>query len=204
MLRSGLWLDSRPFSRQNIGMLKIFKRANNTISSDSNQDSRYQAVVSDVPLEYEAANSRLHKYEPRTHKTFLLVGIILAIIIIFTATYISTIRTSFRSSAQSPGSATSVSLSNSYVFASPLAAIPDGVSIIRITVFVLNNQGLGVSDTEVILKNTESLNISKTQPVTDSFGRAIFDVNSSTAGSYTISASVGGSALPQKVSVSFQ
>ncbi len=159
------------------------------------QDSRFQAVVSDVPLEYEAA---------RGHKTFLLAGIILAVIIIFTATYISTIRTSFRSSAQSLGSATSVSLSNSYVFASPLSAIPDGVSIIRITVFVLNNQGLGVSDQEVTLKNTESLNVSKTQSLTDSFGRSFFDVSSTTAGNYTISASVGGSVLPQKVSISFQ
>lgn len=182
----------------------FFKSVDHSTNGQSNQDSRTLAVVSDVPLEYEAENSRLHKYEPRTHKAFLLVGIILAVIIIFTATYISTIRTSYRSSAQSISSATSISLSNSYVFASPLTAVPDGVSIIRITVFVLNSQGLGVSDQEVTLKNTESLNVSKTQAITDSIGRAIFDVSSTTAGSYTISASAAGSVLPQKVSISFQ
>lgn len=185
-------------------LFSLFGFKHHNTSESSNQDPHYQAVISDVPLEYEQANQRLRRYEPRGHKALLLIGIIIAVIIIFTATYISTIRTSISSRAQSTNSATTISLANSYVFASPLTAVPDGVSIIRITVFVLNNQGLGVADREVFLKNTEALQVAKTQALTDLFGRAIFDVSSTTAGSYTISAEVSGSILPQKVSISFQ
>ena len=134
---------------------------------------------------------------------FLLSGIIFSVMIIFLSVFLAMQRTSFFSRAQVSHSAL-LSQDNSYIFASPISAYADGVSIIRVTVFVLNSQGLGISDQTVELKTSSPVTISQIQPVTDNFGRAIFDVTSVTSGHYTINAEIGGQSLSQKVLVSFQ
>ncbi|KKR51237.1 MAG: hypothetical protein UT88_C0039G0003 [Candidatus Woesebacteria bacterium GW2011_GWD2_40_19] len=97
----------------------------------------------------------------------------------------------------------SVSFDNSYLFASPLRAAAK-VERIRITAYILDGQGMGVSGKQVILGNgNTSLQIYPISPVTDDSGRATFDVSSTEAGLFTIEASVGSKKLSQKVTVSF-
>lgn len=91
------------------------------------------------------------------------------------------------------------------MFASPIQALADGVSSIRITVFLLDNQGLGVEGEVVDVQPQQGvLTTAKIQPITDTFGRAYFDVTSNNGGSYTILAEAGGVILPQKVGISFR
>lgn len=97
-----------------------------------------------------------------------------------------------------------ISPENSYVFASPLTAKADGKEKIRVTVFVLDTEGRGVEGKPVFLGQDERLEITSVQAVTDSLGRAIFDVSTTTAAEYFIEARVENRALPQRVKISFR
>ena len=97
----------------------------------------------------------------------------------------------------------SFSVDNSYLFVSPLRAKANGQEKIRITVFVLNSQGLGVLGKEVFLSRDPSLSIDIVQGQTDNFGKAVFDVSSTKAGEYYLEVSVDGQRLPQKAHLSF-
>lgn len=143
------------------------------------------------------------------HKKILLAGIIISLFIIVLALSIANSRTSFfgraASSSSSARIAGNLSLENSYLFASPISAAADGSSAIRVTVIVLNDQGLGVGGREITLKTSDgSLKITPVSPTSDTFGRAIFDLSSSSPGNYTITAEVSNAALPQTVSVAFR
>jgi len=97
----------------------------------------------------------------------------------------------------------SFSVDNSYLFVSPLRAKANGQEKIRITVFVLNNQGLGVLGKEVFLSRDSSLSVDIIQGQTDNFGKAVFDVTSTKPGEYYLEVSVAGQKLPQKAHLSF-
>jgi ABC-type uncharacterized transport system permease subunit len=98
----------------------------------------------------------------------------------------------------------SVSLDNSYIFASPLKAAVS-VERVRITVYVLDGQGMGIAGKTVVLGNTTSpISVNPISPVTDFTGRATFDITSSQAGLFTIEALVDGKKLDQKVTVNFE
>lgn len=145
----------------------------------------------------------------KNHKFYLYGGILFSLLIVVMAFTVSLQRTSFVGRASSTsvgqGGVISLSLENSYVFASPMSAAADGTSIIRITVFLLNNQGLGISQEKISIKaDRSSVSIAQTQPTTDTTGRAIFDLTSSAPGRYKISAEAQGVALPQTVSIDFQ
>lgn len=142
-----------------------------------------------------------------THR-FYLVGILLtALFLIFVAFTVikNRVSTSGRASSGAAGNPIGIlSRENSYTFVSPVSAKSDGKSLIRVTVFILNNQGLGLAGQKVSLriKGGDS-DITPVQPETDAFGRAIFDVSSQNPGDYTITAETGGAELPQAVKVSF-
>lgn len=138
---------------------------------------------------------------------YFLIGIVFSLILILVAVTIATQRSSFFGRASGPpagGGSGLLSLENSYLFASPVTAEADGESIIRITAFVMNSQGLGVAGQKIALKYSGTLKVSEVQAITDTFGRAIFDLTSTTPGSYTITGEAGGVSLPQTVSVSFR
>ncbi len=135
---------------------------------------------------------------------FIISGIIVSLAIVFLSVTLALQRTSFSGRAQTTSTSILLSIDNSYIFASPISASADGASIVRITVFVLNNQGLGIPGQTVKLNTSGPVKINPITPVTDNFGRATFDLTCQTAGSYTISAEVSGVALSQKVSVSFR
>lgn len=97
----------------------------------------------------------------------------------------------------------SFSLENSYLFVSPLRAKANKEEKIRTTVFILNNQGLGVPAKKVYLYDHPDLNIETIQGLTDGFGKAVFDVSSSKAGEYYIEVYAEGRRLNQKAHLSF-
>lgn len=141
------------------------------------------------------------------HRLYLGGILLLGILLIILSLTISRERTSLygrASSGASGNTGTVLSRENSYVFVSPVSADANGKSIVRVIVFLLNSQGMGVAGQKVSVKISGSVKIDEVSPTTDSFGRAIFDVTSTNSGDYTISASSGGVPLPQTVSVSFQ
>jgi len=97
----------------------------------------------------------------------------------------------------------SFSVDNSYLFVSPLRAKANGQEKIRLTVFVLNNQGLGVLGKEVFISRDPALLVDIIQGQTDSFGKVVFDIASKKAGEYYLEVSIDGQKLPQKARLSF-
>ena len=133
----------------------------------------------------------------------VILFFLFSLLIFVVASFITSQRTSFFGKATSGPEDTQVSSENSYVFASPLQAQAANVEKIRVTIFILNGQGLGVPGKTVSLNNVSGININTTQSVTDSYGKAIFDISADNGGKYTITARVGLTTLPQTVTVSF-
>lgn len=96
-----------------------------------------------------------------------------------------------------------ISAENSYVFSNPLKALSDGKEKIRVTVFVLNSQGLGVFGKKVTLTANSQVVVDPIQPTTDSTGKAIFDYTSTIPGEYYLEVIADNVTLPQKVRLSF-
>lgn len=98
---------------------------------------------------------------------------------------------------------TEFSVANSYLFVSPLKAQGDGQEKIRITVFILNNQGTGVPSRKVIISSDPALQMETAQGFTDAFGKAVFDVSSSKPGEYYLEVTADAKVLPQKAHLLF-
>jgi hypothetical protein len=97
----------------------------------------------------------------------------------------------------------SFSIDNSYVFYSPLQAQANGQESIRLTVFVLNNQGLGVQGKKVTLVADPNLAVETIQGLTDSLGKAIFDITSTKPADYYVDVQVEGVSLEEKSQLTF-
>lgn len=110
----------------------------------------------------------------------------------------------YMSSRASTGNIT-LSVENSYIFFTPLMAKSDGQEKIRVTVFALNNQGLGVEGKQVVIGNpsVSGLQIQTIQGATDSRGMAIFDVSSSKPLDIYLEVKVDGVTLGQKAHLTF-
>lgn len=102
-------------------------------------------------------------------------------------------------------SQTTFSVDNSYVFITPLQAKANGKEKIRLTVFILNNQGLGVLGKKINLKipSNSYLTVEEVQGNTDQLGKAIFDITSLSPGEYYIEIKVDETILPQKTKLYF-
>ncbi len=97
-----------------------------------------------------------------------------------------------------------VSAENSYVFASPVTARADGVESIRVTIFILNQQGLGAPGLTVSLtSNKPNLKITPISPTTDETGKAYFEITSLDPVASIIVASLESQELNQKITLSF-
>ena len=97
----------------------------------------------------------------------------------------------------------SFSIDNSYVFITPLRARANGQEKIRVTVFVLDDQGLGVLGKNVVLEPNQALNIENIQALTDNFGKAYFDVSSEKAGDYFLNVTIDNQNLKQSAHLTF-
>jgi hypothetical protein len=104
--------------------------------------------------------------------------------------------------ADGPNITNSISVNNSYIFASPVRASVDG-DLIRVTVFLLDETGFGVYDKEVKLTNNSGLVVNNVQSLTDDTGKAIFDISGKSAGTYYLEAVVENITLPQRVKMVF-
>ena len=140
----------------------------------------------------------------RSPKYFWLI----LILIIFLLTlgilvYYIRFRTSITPKASSYNIASNVSISNSYVFASPVRAKANG-DLIRVTIFLLDDEGNGIFDKKVSLRALEGqLVIKEVQSLTDETGKAVFDVESSVTGTFNLEAFTVDLVLPQKVKVMY-
>lgn len=127
---------------------------------------------------------------------FLLLGLIYSI-------YLVSEETKIKSKAESSSLTRQVDFVNSYLFASPLRAKAASGERIRITVFLLDSKGLGVSGKRVALGRNPNLGIDEIQAMTDEVGKAVFDISSNLPSVYLIEASVDGKIIPQRLSVTF-
>lgn len=105
---------------------------------------------------------------------------------------------------------TDYSLSNSYVFGAPLSALADGQTKIRVSAFLLSDEGRGVPDKQINLDvvpkggTTGTPQVKQVQPMTDTYGKAVFEVTSTTSGQYVATAAVDGMTIPQTVTLTFK
>jgi hypothetical protein len=139
--------------------------------------------------------------------TLIVVVVLLLILILFL--YLIRSPLIFRSGASTlipsvtQGTGQNLSLANSYIFASPLRAKAGGEKI-RITVYILDDRGIGIIGKNVTLGAGSQIIVTPIQPTTDSQGRATFDIASAASpGVFLIQASVDGATLTQKATVSF-
>ena len=131
---------------------------------------------------------------------YLIIIILLSLALIATVFVVIRTTTTYQRAATST---TSIVLENSYLFASPLQAKADGKEKIRITIFLLDGRGLGVANQTVSLNLPKNITITNQQEITDSTGKAVFDLSSSTTQTANITATTGSSKLPQSVKVVF-
>lgn len=152
----------------------------------------------------EEKNSKWPKYA-----VYTLIIIIILLLILILILYFLRSPLIFRSGASTlvpqtsqVGTPATLSLDNSYIFASPLRAKAGGEKI-RITVFILDSRGLGINGKKVVIGGGSVINTTVIQSVTDAQGRATFDVSAPTTGVYIIQAAVDGVNLIQQATISF-
>jgi hypothetical protein len=97
----------------------------------------------------------------------------------------------------------SFSIDNSYIFSTPSQASANGQEKIRLTVFVLNNQGLGVLGKKVLIESDSSLTINTIQGSTDNYGKAYFDISATKPAQYFLEIKIDDKALNQKAHLVF-
>ncbi len=135
------------------------------------------------------------------NKTLLFLILFLVILIGFIG-FFGLYEVQFFSSRASI-SRVSFSIDNSYIFVTPLRAGASGQEKIRVTVFVLDDQGLGVTGKKVYIDRDEALNIEEIQALTDNYGKAYFDVASTKTGEFYLKILVDNIELKQKAHLSF-
>ncbi len=150
-------------------------------------------------------NNSEEKKEKKSRRGLVLAIIIIIILLIglVVSVYLVGNRTRFIGSAYSPGSSGQVDLENSYVFASPLRASSGGEQI-RITVFVLDSKGKGMSGRKVVLGQNDKVIIASIASTTNEIGMAVYDISAKSPGLYVIEGTVDGVLLPNRVSVTFE
>ena len=132
---------------------------------------------------------------------YLLIIIFLSLAL-FASLYLVFRTTIFVKKAANTSSST-VALENSYLFVSPLQAKSDGKEKMRLTIFVLDGRGMGIANKTVSLSASSKINVTDIQNQTDETGKAVFDLTSTIAGQFDVSAQVENKTIPQQVKVSF-
>ena len=97
----------------------------------------------------------------------------------------------------------SFSIDNSYIFSTPSGAKANGQEKIRLTVFILNNQGLGVMGKKIFIGTDPALNIETIQGLTDSYGKAYFDISSTKPAEYFLEIKADDTVLKDKAHIIF-
>lgn len=157
---------------------------------------------------YRQSYSAVKEEKKQRSKWALFLILLLIIFLLFslalTVFFINQRTTFFGRAFSSIENSGEVALENSYLFASPLSAQAGDKEKIRVTVFLLDNQGKGVAGQAVFLGQNEKLEITTVQGVTDDLGRAYFDIAAFSTGEYLIEARVDNLVLPQRVKLNFK
>lgn len=148
--------------------------------------------------------------DKRPNYLILVIILIIFLITLGILVYYVRFQTSIAPRASSQNATNQLSLSNSYVFASPVRAAAGG-DLIRVTVFILDDEGNGLYDKKVELRTSSeslttensALEIKDIQAMTDETGKAIFDLSSGQTGNFTIEVLANGIVLPQSLKVVF-
>lgn len=141
--------------------------------------------------------------EDRSKYYWLFFILLIFLLTLGILVYYIRFRTSTTPKASTYNIVSTVSISNSYVFASPVRA-KAGSDLIRVTVFILDDVGNGIFDKKVSLRSLDGkLDIKDVQSLTDESGKAVFDIASSITGVYRLEAYTDSSVLPQKVKITF-
>jgi hypothetical protein len=136
--------------------------------------------------------------EKRTNYFWLIIILVIFLLTLGVLVYYIRFATTIAPKADTFNTVNAVSISNSYIFASPVRAKAGG-DMIRVTVFLLDDQGNGIYDIKVNLRG--NLIIKEIQSLTDETGKAMFDVASSVIGTYTLEAFTEKIILPQRIKV---
>lgn len=141
--------------------------------------------------------------EKRPNYFWLIVILVIFLLTLGVLVYYIRFATTIAPKADTFNTVNAVSISNSYIFASPVRAKASG-DLIRVTVFLLDDEGRGIFDKKVSLRALDGvLDIKDMQSLTDETGKAIFDVASTTIGTYLVEASTTEILLPQKLKLIF-
>lgn len=130
----------------------------------------------------------------------LILGFLLLVLLLSLSV---NVRFLFQSRASGVGSITSFSVDNSYIFLSPLEARANAKERIRVTVFLLNNEGKGVLGKRVTISTSKDLTVEAVQENTDLYGRAVFDTLTAHTGEYFLEALVDGNKVTDGVRLKF-
>lgn len=134
-------------------------------------------------------------------RILVILALLFSLLILTLTVYLVNQQTRLTGRAAQEGT---LSLENSYVFASPLMASANGEEKIRITIFALDSQGVGVWGKSVQIGQAQNLLAESIQSVTDRVGKAVFDVSSRIAAEYLIEVQIDGKTLPQEIKVIFK
>ena len=139
--------------------------------------------------------------EKRPNYLLLVIILIIFLLTLSILLYYVRFKTTIAPRASSFNTAKSISVTNSYVFASPVRASARG-DLIRVAVFVLDGEGNGLYDQKVSLKaDSQDLIVKEVQSLTDETGKAIFDLSSDRTGTYSVETFANGIQLPQSLKV---
>ena len=177
--------------------------------ADGEQSKQEEGVEGKEPQEKEEKKDEGEEKEKKKSRLGLVLMIFLSLSGLFlVARFLIPQALVYLTQAAKPKN---YSLSNSYVFGSPLLVAADGESKIRVNAFLLNDQGRGVPDKQIVLlvqPKTQGLEgnaqIKDVQPVTDEFGKSVFEVVSSYAGQFIVQAQIDGFDFPQSVTLTFK
>lgn len=181
---------------------------NDTASDDGlkmvNKPDDIDKPLADKPKQQPI--SILNKFDK--NKLIPIAGAALALVVLFgLANYVVPNLLVYITKASRGGK---FSASNSYLFASPLIAKADNEQKVQVNVFLLDKEGHGVPGQNVVLNITPKAvssgipEIFEIRPVSDSNGQAIFELTSSVAGNFEVTANVGGVMVSQMVMVTFR
>jgi len=97
----------------------------------------------------------------------------------------------------------SFSVENSYIFVTPLKGKANSNERVRITIFILDDKGLGVAGKTVTLAQDPGILVDSNQAITDSLGKVTFDVAGKSVGEYYLEVVVDEVKLTQKAHLSY-
>jgi len=109
----------------------------------------------------------------------------------------------FEAGARSKVKASDVSIENTYCFASPLKARAASDERIRVTCFLLDSQGIGVSGKTFKVLASGNILIQYQEAVSNSLGKVSADVSSNEIGEYALSFVLDGRVSKQTLTVAF-